>query len=215
MEPGHLLHSAITCPSSGNARHLQSRPICRPAHRTTTQQLIWRQQQKCGALGASQMESRVVGQHYETPHFHPRHRHPPFLEWPYQKQPGAGLWPLLRPVSVAQENRSWTMLSFATWNAWSVGSGWPHNGMAAQYLPRDLVRPSSGLSKQDQTTIKQTILSFLASTGFRSCHFMSFTRFQWLFICHRPPRPSKHRCCCDHRFFMSLLRIKSFGIGGG
>jgi len=24
MEPGHLLHSALTCPPAGNARHLKS-----------------------------------------------------------------------------------------------------------------------------------------------------------------------------------------------
>ena len=28
MEPGHLLHSALTCPPGGNARHLKSRHVC-------------------------------------------------------------------------------------------------------------------------------------------------------------------------------------------
>jgi len=68
MEPGHLLHSALTCPQCKNV------PIC-----TTTQQLIssseannwgvalWVDQWwKCG----------VVGQHYKTPYFHPQHCHP-------------------------------------------------------------------------------------------------------------------------------------------
>jgi len=36
MEPGYLFHSALTCPSSGNARHLKSRHPYIPA----TQQLI-------------------------------------------------------------------------------------------------------------------------------------------------------------------------------
>ena len=33
-------------------------------------------QQKFGAPGGSPMECGVVGEHYETPYFHPRHRHP-------------------------------------------------------------------------------------------------------------------------------------------
>jgi len=33
MEPGHLLHSALTCPPSGNARRLKSRhPFVPAAH---------------------------------------------------------------------------------------------------------------------------------------------------------------------------------------
>jgi len=36
MEPGHLLHSALTCPSSANARLLKWRHLYVPA----TQQLI-------------------------------------------------------------------------------------------------------------------------------------------------------------------------------
>jgi len=46
------------------------------AHRKTTHLLIWQQRQKCGALGRSPIECGVVGQHYETLYFHPRHRHP-------------------------------------------------------------------------------------------------------------------------------------------
>jgi len=57
MEPGHLLHSALICPSSANARHLKSRHPSVPA----AQQLIWQQQKRCGALGGSPMEWGVVG----------------------------------------------------------------------------------------------------------------------------------------------------------
>ena len=53
--------------------------IC--TRRTTTQQLIL-QQQKCGALGGSLLECGVVGQHYETPYFHPWHRHLPSRNCP-------------------------------------------------------------------------------------------------------------------------------------
>jgi len=28
MEPGHLLHSVLTCPPGGNSPHLKSRQIC-------------------------------------------------------------------------------------------------------------------------------------------------------------------------------------------
>jgi len=51
-------------------------PIC--TRRTTTHQFIWRQQQHtCGAVGGSSMECGVGGQPHKTPHFHPRHWHPP------------------------------------------------------------------------------------------------------------------------------------------
>jgi len=50
-------------------------PIC--ARHTAAHQFIWQQHQKCGALGGSPMECGVVGQHYETPHIQPRHRHLP------------------------------------------------------------------------------------------------------------------------------------------
>jgi len=36
--------------------------------------------------------------------------------------------------------------STSTWTAWSDGAGRCDNQMAAQHLPRDLVRPSSGLN---------------------------------------------------------------------
>jgi len=75
MEPGHLLHSALTCPWSANARRLKSRHPFVPAAQQL--QFIWQQQRTCGALGGSPMECGVGGQAHKTPHFHPRHRHPP------------------------------------------------------------------------------------------------------------------------------------------
>jgi len=74
------------------------------------------------------MECGVGGQSHKTPHFHPRHRHQP-PEWPSLEEPGSsltasspvlnvcapacrnGLWPPLRPVSVAQKNKPSIMLS--------------------------------------------------------------------------------------------------------
>ena len=74
MEPGHLLHSALTRPSSANARRLKWRhPFIPPA-----QQLI------------SSSDNNILAAHWADhqwneewkdsptrPHFDPRHRHPP------------------------------------------------------------------------------------------------------------------------------------------
>ena len=50
--------------------------IC--ARRTTTHLFIW-QQQKCGPVSGSPMQRGAIGEHYQTPHFNPRHRHPPVM----------------------------------------------------------------------------------------------------------------------------------------
>jgi len=95
-------------------------PIC--VRRTTTHQFIWKQQNSCGALGGSPKECGVGGQLRKIPHLHPRHPAPIPTERHSQEEPGSGLtttapvsgvsapvctnglWPLLRPVSVAQKN---------------------------------------------------------------------------------------------------------------
>ena len=99
-------------------------------HHTTIISSIWQQQQRCALAGPS-MECGVVGQHYETPYFHPQNRHPPLWDYPAKNSVGLrtcstasaqvsdvsapdcrnGVWPLLRPVSVAQKNKPSTMLS--------------------------------------------------------------------------------------------------------
>jgi len=74
------------------------------------------------------MECGVGGQPHKTPHFYHQHKHPP-PERPFQEEPGSGLtasapvsdvsapactngvWPPLRPVSVAQKNKPSTMSS--------------------------------------------------------------------------------------------------------
>jgi len=48
--------------------------IC--TRRTTCHQFIW-QRHTCGTVAGSPMERGVDGQPHKTPHFHPRHRHPP------------------------------------------------------------------------------------------------------------------------------------------
>ena len=73
MEPGLLLHTALTCPPTANAWRLKWRfPFVLAA-----QHLISspdNSKHTCGALGGSPMENGVVGQHYETLYFHLRHR---------------------------------------------------------------------------------------------------------------------------------------------
>jgi len=74
IEPGHLLHSALTRLSSADARRLKSRYPFVPA----AQQLICssdNKQHTCGALGGLPMECGVGRQTRKTPHFNPRHRY--------------------------------------------------------------------------------------------------------------------------------------------
>ena len=123
MEPGHLLHSALTRPPSANARRLQSGHPFVPA----AQQLI-SSDNKCYAVGGSSMECGVGGQPHKTPHFAPTSA-PTLLEWPSQEQCGFdltasaplsdisaractnGVCPPLRPVSVVHKNKPSAMLS--------------------------------------------------------------------------------------------------------
>ena len=165
MEPGHLLHSALSCPSSADAQHLKSRhPFVAAA-----QQLISSSDNNtCAAHWADQ---RWNAEWADNPTrlriFIPNTgTHP--LEWLSQEKPGSGLttstpvlgvstpvgtngvWPHLQPVSVGQKNKPSTMLPSnvqsidLSWNAWPDGSGRWDNRMAAQHLPWGLVRPTSG-----------------------------------------------------------------------
>ena len=61
VEPGHLPHSALTCPPSADARRLKSRHLFVPAA------------QQVDALGRPPMERGVGEQPYKTTHFYPRH----------------------------------------------------------------------------------------------------------------------------------------------
>ena len=173
MEPGHLLHPALTRPSGSNAQCLKSRHPFVPA----AQQLI------CSSdnnnIGAAhwadhQWNEEVGRQPHKTPHLHPRHRHPS-PEWLYQEEPGSGLTAstLVSDVSApvvqvdAEERRrtnrrpccppKWRRRtnrrpccppmsnpSTSSWTARPDGFGRWDNRMAAQHLPRDLKRPSSG-----------------------------------------------------------------------
>ena len=96
---------------------------------------------------------------------------PTRLEWPFQEQRETrltasvtmsdvsapaytnGLWPLLRPVSMAQKNKTSTILSpmfnpsTSPWTAQPDSSGWRDNRLAAQHLHRDLVWLNGGFQQ--------------------------------------------------------------------
>ena len=146
MEPhmttstGHLLYSVLTRPSGANARRLKSRhPFV-----TAAQHLIslsdnniraaqWADYQWNAEWTDSPTRLRIF-----IPGTHP--------EWPSQEEPGSsskpmsdvsalactnGIWPPLRPVSVAQKNKPSTMLSsnfqsidlsmdWMAWRCWTM-----------------------------------------------------------------------------------------------
>ena len=153
-------HPSIECKRT--APQIET-PIC--THRTTSHQFIWQQHHTWGAVGGSPMECRVDGQPHKTPHFHPRHRHPP--EWPSQEEPGSGLtasapvsdvsapactngvdllcglWVWRRRTNHRPYCSPASNPSTSPWTAWPEGSGRWDNRIGAQHLPRDLVRPSS------------------------------------------------------------------------
>ena len=90
MEPGHLLHSTLTRPSSANARRLKSRhpfqAICTCP--TTTHQLIWQQQHTCSALWTDhQWNAEWADNPTRLRIFIPDTGTP---QWPSQEAPGSG-----------------------------------------------------------------------------------------------------------------------------
>jgi len=115
------------------------------------------------------MEGGVVGQSYETLYFHPQHPHPPsrndspknsvdpayppahrcrtLLLLLAQMKFGLlrGLWVWLRRTNRRPCCPPMSNPPISSWTARPDGSGRWDNRMAAQHLPRDLVRPSSGL----------------------------------------------------------------------
>ena len=164
MEPGHLLHSALTRPSSANARRLKSIHPFLPA----AQQLISSSDNNTirAAQGGSPMECGVGGQPHKTPYFHPRHRpHTtgatlPRRAWVRLKRLRIGVgrfrscvykWGMASSEAcefgAEEQTVDHVVLQCPIHgppHAWPDGSGRWGNWMAAQHLPRDLARPSSG-----------------------------------------------------------------------
>ena len=94
MEPGHLLHPAFTYHRVGTHGASNRDTYLYPSHNNLSVHLTTTTHP--GALVGSPMECGVDGQPYNTPHFHPRHRHPLPLERPSQEQPGSGWFNRLR-----------------------------------------------------------------------------------------------------------------------
>ena len=115
--------------------------------------------------GWSSMECWVLGQPSKTPYFHPRHRHP--SSWTYPSKNSVGtppyrwqtfpnlftqigydllcvLWVWRRRTNRRTCWPTMSNLSTFPWTARPDSFGRWENGMSAQHLPRDLVRPSSG-----------------------------------------------------------------------
>ena len=139
-------------------------PICTPAA-----QLI--RQHTCGALDGSPMECGLGGQSYETPHFHPLHRHPP--SW--SDSPMNIVEPLRTVVGHFRSCLyKWVMDSSAACEcgpeeqtvdrivlectihrrARGLRGLTVMDSETIEWLPRDLVRPSSGQWPLIQTTEK-------------------------------------------------------------
>jgi len=164
MELRHLLDSALTRPSSADARLLKSIHPFVPA----AQHLISSfDNNKIRAAWRTVEDHQWNAEWLDNPtrlrifipdtgtHTHgvtlPRTALTPSAPMSVVSAPVCtnGVLPPLRPVSVAQKNKPSTMLSSmsnpstSSWTARPDGSGrWDHR-MAAQHLPRDLVRPSS------------------------------------------------------------------------
>jgi len=122
-------------------------PIC--THRTTTPHFLWQQWHTCGALGWSPMGTGSVWTTLQDSALSSPTPTPTLLDWHFQEQRGSGLtasapvsrrfrswlhkrvWPALRPVSVAQKNRTSAILSssvqpidvpmdFTAWRFWKM-----------------------------------------------------------------------------------------------
>ena len=159
MEPGHLLHWALTCPSSANAWRLKSRHPFVP----TAQQLI-------SSFGNNNIHATHLADHQwnaegaVNPTRLPDAGTQP-LEWPSLEEPGSNLTVSSLELGVSAHvctNKVWPPCGLRVWcrrtncwpccpsmsspltSAWSDGSGRWDNRMASEHLPRELAWPSSG-----------------------------------------------------------------------
>ena len=156
MKPAHLLHPALIDSLGGNARQLKSRHRLVPAAQLTVHLTTTKYVRRTGRINNGMRSGW---------YFHPWHRHhPPGMALPRtawvrlnRLRTGVGRfssclykWGMACSAAceLAQKNKPSTML-FS--NVQSVdllmtarpgGSGRWGNRMAAQHLPRDLVRPS-------------------------------------------------------------------------
>jgi len=140
----HLLHSALTCLPSANARRLKSRHPCVPAALQLTSSsdnniraALWADHR-----WKAECFDNATGLRPFIPGTHPPRMTLPRTAWVgpnrlcnrvgrFRSSYTNGAWPLLRPVSVAQNNKQSTMLSsnvqsidlpmdFTAWRLWTM-----------------------------------------------------------------------------------------------
>ena len=137
MDPGHLLHSALTCPSSANARcltHLYPTHSNSSFHRNTTTHI-----RRSGWIANRMWNGGIILPDSALSSPKPA---PTLLKRPFQEQCGSGL------IAPSGRFRSclykWGMASSAACECGAEQTVDDDNRMAGQHLTRDLVRPSSG-----------------------------------------------------------------------
>jgi len=134
MDPGHLLHSALTCPSSGNVCISNRDTNLYPLHNHSSLHLTTVTEMRCtrriirlrtgfgNFRSCLHKRSMAASATCEWRHV--------FFQCPIRRPP----------------HRS---------------HGWWDNPLAAQHVPRDLVQPSSGLKELAQTMISSLCLHFV------------------------------------------------------
>jgi len=122
LEPGHLLRSVLTCPTTADARHLKSRhPFVPAAQQLTslsdnnnTRAAQWADHQWNGEWADNPTRFRILIPDTGTyqPGMALSRRSGLTTSAPVSTPAGTnGVWPPLRPVNVAKKNKSSTMLS--------------------------------------------------------------------------------------------------------
>jgi len=172
MEPGHLLHSSLTCPPSADAQCLKSRL----SFVTAAQHLISstdNQNMRVVYWTDYQWNSGWADKPSRIRIFIPDAGHPPpgdspksawvwlikrhctgvgrfcscLYKWGYDLL--CGLWVWRRRTKCRPCCPSMSNPSTSAWTVRPDGSGRWHNRIVAQHLPGDLARPSSGLKKKE------------------------------------------------------------------
>jgi len=168
MEPGHLLHSALTCPPSGNARHLKYRdthlypPHNNPSVHLTATTEMRRSRRITDEIQRGWRTSPDSGTFIDDIGTHPPGMALPRTAWVRLNRlsTGVGLFHScshicgMAPSAACECGAGERTVCYVVFHClihrplcstWPECSGWWNNRMAAQHLPRDLEQPSSEL----------------------------------------------------------------------
>jgi len=205
MEPAHLLHPALTDSLGGNARRLKSIHRFVPAAQLTVHLATTTYVRRTGRITIGMRSGWTT---LRDPVLSCPTSAPTLPEWLCQEQRGFGsttsapvsdastpvctngVWPPLRPVSVGRRtNRRpccppMSNPSTSSWTAWTDGSGRWDNWMAAQHMPRDLVRPSRIWTRwkdEEKGVAYYALVDFNVSTDTSVHNWILF--FWFLFMC--------------------------------